>query len=379
MKRSTKMAIAGAAATVGGVGFTWSALGMPQLGASAAGERLARMQDSPNFHEGKARNLVQRPMGAAREGASTTVRYFQRMGERTPAVEIPVAQPDLAAIGAGEPGLRVTWLGHSASLLEIDGHLLLTDPMLGERASPVSWAGPSRFHAPPVQVVDLPELDAVLISHDHFDHLDHGTVLALAQRPVRFLVPLGVGAHLEAWGVDAQHITELDWWEETQVGQLRLVCTPAHHFSGRGLFDRDHTLWSSWAVLGPRHRVWFSGDTGPLDAAAEIAARFGPFDLTMLEVGAYDPAWASIHLGPDAAAELHREVGGRVLMPIHWGSFNLALHAWDQPILRLMELAEQGELALLAPLPGQRVEARAQVDAFWRGRSGEVEVARSSQ
>ena len=370
MSRRKKLAVAAGAATVSGVGFAWAALGLPALGATPAGDRLARIEASPNFQGGKARNLVDRPMAAPGTSmAGTGLRWITEHHNARPDLAIPLVVPDPADLLPTGERLRATWLGHSAVLLEIDGHLLLTDPAFGPRAAPVGWAGPSRFHAPPIEVTALPELDAVVISHDHYDHLDHATIAALAQTGVRFLVPLGVGAHLESWGVDPGRITELDWWESTEVGELRLVCTPAHHFSGRGLLDRERTLWSSWAMLGPVHRAWFGGDTGPLPAADLIADRYGPFDLTMIEIGAYDRGWASIHLGPDAAAELHRQVDGRAMLPIHHGTYDLALHDWDQPIVRLQQLADEQGIELLAPVPGETVTPdEGYVAEFWRGR-----------
>ena len=370
MPSRKKIAVAAGAAAVGGVGFAWAALGLPALGATPAGERLARIQASPNFEGGKARNLVDRPMTP--EGQSmlgTGKRYLTQKRQARPLQPIPVVQPTPADLEPRGERLRVTWLGHSTVLLEIDGHLLLTDPVWAERAAPVSWAGPGRFHDPPLALEELPQLDAVIISHDHYDHLDHHTIAALAARGVRFLVPLGVGAHLESWGVEPGQITELDWWESTEVGDLRLVCTPAHHFSGRGLLDRERTLWSSWAIVGPQHRAWFGGDTGPLEAADLIADRYGPFDLTMIEIGAYDPSWASIHLGPDAALELHRQVGGGTLLPIHHGTFDLALHDWDQPITRLQAITEAQGVPLLAPVPGETVEpGERRIAPFWQQR-----------
>jgi L-ascorbate metabolism protein UlaG (beta-lactamase superfamily) len=352
------------------VGFAWASLGLPALGATPAGDRLARITASPNFVDGKAKNLVDRPMSP--EGASmlgTGVRWVTEHHEARPTVEIPIVRPDPQQLAAHNDRLRATWLGHSTVLLEIDGHLLLTDPVWADRAAPVDWAGPQRFHPPPLPLEALPDLDAVIISHDHYDHLDHHAVTTLSERGVRFLVPLGVGAHLEAWGGPLGRITELDWWESTEVGELRLVCTPSHHFSGRGVFDRDRTLWSSWVVIGSRHRAWFGGDSGPLDAADLIAERYGPFDLTMLEIGAWDQAWSGIHLGPDAAIELHRQMGGGALLPIHHGSFDLALHDWDQPIVRLQQLAEAQGVNLLAPLQGETVDAEApHIDEFWRQR-----------
>ncbi len=368
MTRKRKVATAAGAATIKGVGFTRASLGIPAMGAIPAGERKARIEASPSFHGGKARNSVVRPMSAEGQSmAGTGLRWLTHREQRRPSLPIPVHPPDPATLRAEGQRLRATWLGHSTVLLEIDGHLLITDPAFGPRAAPVSWAGPRRFQEVPLDIDQLPPLDAVILSHDHYDHLDHGTIVALAKTGVRFLAPLGVGAHLESWGVEPARITELDWWEDTKVGDLRLVCTPAHHFSGRSLADRDRTLWASWAVLGPKHRAWFSGDTGPLDDAEDIAQRYGPFDLAMIEIGAYDPAWAAVHLGPDAALELHRQLGGRALLPIHWGTFELALHAWDQPIVRLLELAGDQGTDLLVPLPGQTIVPGASYIAdFWR-------------
>jgi L-ascorbate metabolism protein UlaG (beta-lactamase superfamily) len=349
---------------------------VPILAAGALADddatRAARIAASPNFWDGRAHNLVERPLGGAGMMLSTAMRWLHDRAARTPDIPIPVVRPDPAALVPAGHRLRATWLGHSAVLLEIDGHLLLTDPMLGERSSPVSFAGPKRFFSPPLAPAELPPLDAVLLSHDHYDHLDEGTIRALAPRGERFLVPLGVGAYLEAWGVPPERITELDWWEETTVGALRVACAPAHHFSGRGAFDRDRTLWSSWAILGPQHRVLFGGDTGPLDAAEGIRTRYGPLDLVLLEIGAWDPAWASIHLGPDAAVDLHLRLGAAALMPIHYGSFEMALHPWDQPIARLQALAAERGLVLWAPLPGGTV-AGPGVDPFWAGRAARAD------
>jgi len=301
--------------------------------------------------------------------ASSSWRLLTERSQGKPPRPIPTKEPDPADLRPRGQRLQVTWLGHSTVLLEIDGHLLVTDPVFGPRAAPVSWAGPKRFHAPPLALEALPALDAVVISPGPDDHLDHDTIKALAGTGVRFLVPLGVGAHLESWGVEPDRITELDWWEQTRVGDLRLVCTPAHHFSGRALADRDRTLWSSWAILGPSHRVWFGGDTGPLEAADLIAERYGPFDLAMLEIGAWDRSWAGIHLGPDAALDLLRQVGARVLLPIHHGTFELALHAWDQPAVRLQELADEQGVDLLLPLPGETVGPESpRIAEFWRER-----------
>jgi L-ascorbate metabolism protein UlaG (beta-lactamase superfamily) len=252
--------------------------------------------------------------------------------------------------------LRVTWLGHSTLLLEIDGHRVLIDPVWGERASPFSFMGPQRFYAPLLPLAELPPIDAVIISHDHYDHLDVPTVKALATRGVQWVVPLGVGAHLESWGVAAGQITELDWWGNTVVQGLTVTATPARHFSGRGLGDAGRTLWAGWAIAGPAHRVFYSGDTALHDQFTAIGDKLGPFDLTMIEAGAYDALWADVHLGPEQAVLAHQLVRGTVMLPVHWGMFDLALHGWTEPMERVLVAAQRAGVRVASPRPGDMVE-----------------------
>jgi len=259
-------------------------------------------------------------------------------------------------------GLRVTWFGHSSSLIEIDGVRVLIDPVWDERASPSSLFGPKRFFAPTMPLAFLPPLDVVLISHDHYDHLGKATVrqLARSQPAVQWVTSLGVGRRLRSFGVDAECITELDWTQSTEVAGMRITSWPSRHFSGRTTWDRFTTLWASFVLEGPRHRVYYGADTGYWEGIAEIAAQYDGFDLTMLEIGAFNELWADIHLGPDGAARAFEAMGGNgragLLMPIHWGLFNLALHGWRQPIERLTALASQKNLGLWAPRPGEPTE-----------------------
>jgi L-ascorbate metabolism protein UlaG (beta-lactamase superfamily) len=266
-----------------------------------------------------------------------------------------------------ESGLRATWLGHSTVLLEIDGLRVLTDPVWGERASPYGFAGPRRFQPVPVAIEALPPLDAVVISHDHYDHLDYPSIVALAGLDVPFVTSLGVGAHLEAWGVRPERIVELDWWQAARLGALELTAAPSQHFSGRGL-RRNATLWSSFVIAGPRHRVFFSGDTGLTPEYAEIARMLGPFDLVMLEVGAFHPSWGQIHLGPENALEALRLLGGGAFLPVHWGTFNLAIHAWDEPAETLLELGPRRGAQLVMPRLGEATEPThlEHVQPWWR-------------
>lgn len=253
-------------------------------------------------------------------------------------------------------GLRVTWLGHSSILIELDGHYLLSDPVWSERVSPFTWVGPQRWYAPPIPLEDLPALDAVLISHDHYDHLDYPTISAMKDWKTTFFVPLGVAEHLVYWGVPEERIVELDWWERARLRDLEVVCVPARHASGRTMYDNNRTLWAGYALLGQKHRVYFSGDTGLFPALRDIGERLGPFDLTMIEVGAYHKTWPDWHLGPEQAVEAHGMVRGRAMLPIHWGLFNLAFHAWTEPAERVVEAARKAGVQVLMPKPGESVE-----------------------
>jgi L-ascorbate metabolism protein UlaG (beta-lactamase superfamily) len=338
----------------------------------ARGETKERIGGSPNFRGGVVQNVLPTPqVEDAGKMMRTSLEYLDRSVERVPRVAPPIVAPDVAAIAARDPGLRVTWLGHSTMLVAIDGALFLTDPVFSRRASPFQWAGPARFHAPPLSLEALPPLDGVVLSHDHYDHLDKAAVLQLARTGVTFYVPLGVGLHLAAWGIPPAQLVELDWWQSAEVAGVELHAAPARHFSGRGLPGTgNRTLWASWAFVGPRHRAWFSGDTGPFDeGVADIARRLGPFDLAMIETGAWHSAWGNIHLGPEQAVRMHRLVGARALLPVHWGTFQLALHAWDEPILHVQELAASSGVGLHAPIAGGTLHhGEPVVAAAWRER-----------
>ena len=268
--------------------------------------------------------------------------------------------------------LRLTWLGWASVLIHIDGLTVLTDPMLSDRASPLPLVGPARLHAVPCDVSELPDIDVVVISHDHYDHLDRATIRKLAKRNPLFAVPLGVGAYLRDWGVEADRIVELGWWDRTEIAGVSFQATPARHFSGRGLFDRNATLWASWVIAGPSHRVFFGGDTGFFPGLEEIGAAQGPFDVTILPIGAYDAQWKDIHLFPEEAIEANHLLGGRSILPIHFATFDLALHAWDDPMERLVWEAERKDVPLLTPIPGQTVDPRRTVatSPWWRAAAG---------
>ncbi len=325
------------------------------FGGRASGTELARVERSPQWRDGAFRNRLARvegPMGRA-------MREFLFGGSEYRMPNVPVMVVARSGADYRQPpasGLRVTWLGHSTLLLEIDGMRVLMDPVWGQRASPFTFMGPKRFFPPPLPLAELPSVDVVVISHDHYDHLDIETIRTLATRETRFFVPLGVGAHLLAWGVQRQRIVELDWWEADRAGPLTLTATPARHFSGRGLTDQGRTLWAGWAIHGPRHRVYYSGDTALDDAMVDIGKRLGPFHLTMIEAGAYDALWSDVHLGPEQAVRAHQLVRGDVMLPVHWGLFDLALHGWTEPLERVLVAATLAGVRVTTPRPGEMVE-----------------------
>lgn len=328
--------------------------GYEAFGRGARGTRLTRMQRSPQWKGGVFAN----PQELYNDFWGMLTGATQKSSSAAPASPLDVARsPDLRT--PAKTGLRVTWLGHSTLLIEIDGHTFLTDPVWGERTSPFTWAGPQRFYRPPLALSDLPPIDAVLISHDHYDHLDYPTIRKLARTNLRFIAPLGVGEHLAYWGVPSERIAEFDWWDEVVVGGIKIACVPARHASGRTLLDKDATLWAGYALVGPRHRVYFSGDTGLFPDLVRIGERYGPFDLTLIEAGAYNRAWPDWHLGPEQAVRAHRLVRGKTLLPIHWGLFDLAYHSWTEPMERVLRAADKAQVTVLAPRPGQSVEPEA--------------------
>lgn len=343
------------------------------LGLLTCGARpAASYEQSPQFHDGRFHN----PAGKSSLGFVGTLGVLWRLmvdkpKDATPPAPIPV-QPLTRQALLDAPDDSLWRLGHSTLLMKLDGHFWLTDPVFSERASPMSFMGPKRFHAPPLDIAALPPLTGVIISHDHYDHLDHDAIRALAPKVEHFVTALGVGDRLVAWGVPAEKIQQLDWWQETRVQGLKVTATPAQHFSGRGLSDGNRTLWASWVIDSGSRRIFFSGDSGYFDGFARIGERYGPFDLTLIETGAYDADWADVHMQPEQSLQAHLDVRGTVMMPIHNGTFDLALHPWTEPFERITALAAERGVILAAPQMGERLDIGAPAPSghWWRQASG---------
>lgn len=289
-----------------------------------------------------------------------------KRSEPQPQVNLPVEPISFQQLqNADSPVLYR--LGHSSVLIKLDGEFFLTDPVFSERSSPVQWAGPKRFHETPLAIEDLPRLKAVVISHDHYDHLDKETLKQLSAKVEYFVTPLKVGQRLVDWGLDPKRVIEKDWWESVQLGSVKLIATPAQHFSGRGVFDKDETLWASWVIQGEQANLFFSGDSGYFGGFKEIGERYGPFDITMVETGAYNELWSEIHMLPEQSVQAHMDLKGKAMLPIHNSTFDLALHDWYEPLERVSIAAEQNQVQLLTPVMGEQVsiKAPAQSVAWW--------------
>jgi L-ascorbate metabolism protein UlaG (beta-lactamase superfamily) len=344
-------------------GFIGRALGFTAARRGRALSRSSAQHDGERF-----RNVKPRPV----EGFGKTLRIMWNMLFKKPAGTAPTGTLPVDALTREQldaaPDRSLYRLGHSTMLLKLRGEFWLTDPVFAERASPFRRLGPKRFHAPPIALADLPPLRGVILSHDHYDHLDRDTVLALAATTGVFLTPLGVGDRLIEWGIDASKVRQFDWWQSAEVDGLTFTATPAQHFSGRSLFDGNSTLWASWVIADDDLRVFFSGDTGYFDGFKTIGERLGPFDVTLIETGAYDAQWPYVHMQPEDTVQAHIDLQGRWLVPIHNGTFDLAMHRWHEPFERVMGLAAAHGITLSTPRMGERLDLTAphRGERWWR-------------
>ncbi len=285
--------------------------------------------------------------------------FFTTVENDTPKTNIRVQKTDSASLAGYQGATRFIWFGHSAFLMQSESKNILLDPMFGEVAAPHPLLGSKRFNSEiPITIEKMPAIDAVIISHDHYDHLDYESIKKLKRKTKHFFVPLGVGVHLETWGVEKNKITEMDWWEETQYEDFTFICTPSQHFSGRKMNNRQSTLWSSWVIKTPNDNIYFSGDSGYGKHFTEIGKKYGPFDFAMLECGQYNKMWSDIHMMPEETAQAGLDLKAQKIMPIHWGAFKLAMHSWTDPIERVSKKAKELNIKLIAPRIGNPILAK---------------------
>lgn len=340
----------------------------PSIGTTPSKKQAQEYSKLENYRDGQFRNAKDPVMNI---NLKTMIEFFKGDPSRAPQEETPVLKLDSLEIEKfNNDSTRLTWFGHSAFLLEIDGLKILLDPMLGPVPAPHPWLGTKRYQDEiPLEIDKLPKIDAVFFSHDHYDHLDYLTIKKIKSKVDMFFVPLGIANHLQGWGVDESKIQEFNWWEGTEYKNLKLTSTPAQHFSGRGLFDRGKTLWCSWVIQGKKDNIYFSGDGGYGDHFKEIGEKLGPFDFAMMECGQYNKDWADIHMMPEETAQAAKDIKADRFMPIHWGSFTLSLHPWKDPIERVTKKAKELKLNIATPRIGESIfiQSNANYVNWWEG------------
>ncbi|MBU3024784.1 MBL fold metallo-hydrolase [Zobellia galactanivorans] len=330
----------------------------PSLGGDVSKERRQVYEVSPQFKDGKFNNSKAVPKDLSfGETLDLAYKFFTtEVKNGRPKEDLEVLKLDSARVAAYKSQTRMVWFGHSSFLLQMEGKNILLDPMFGMVPAPHPWLGDERFNKEmPLDIEKLPQIDAVIFSHDHYDHLDYETILGIKDKVEHYFVPLGLGVHLEAWGISSDKITELDWWQEEELGDITLVCTPAQHFSGRKLNNGQSTLWGSWVVKSVSESIYFSGDSGYAPHFKEIGEKYGPFDLALMECGQYDKMWPDIHMMPEETAQAGLDVRAKKIMPIHWAGFKLALHDWKDPIIRVRKKAIELNVKVIAPRIGQEI------------------------
>ncbi|WP_233268669.1 MBL fold metallo-hydrolase [Cellulophaga sp. L1A9] len=345
----------------------------PSFGGDVSKARKLIYQKSAQFKQGKFNNTkpVPKDLNFSETLKLSYTFLTTKVTNGRPKKDLKVHKLDSAAVANYTKEARLVWYGHSSFLLQLKGKTILLDPMLGKVAAPHPLLGANRFNTDfPLAVEKLGTIDAVIFSHDHYDHLDYETILKIKDKTKQFYVPLGLGVHLEAWGVSKNKITELDWWQETQFEELTLVCTPAQHFSGRKFNTTQSTLWSSWVIQSADENIYFSGDSGYASHFKEIGKKYGPFDIALMECGQYDEMWPDIHMMPEETAQAGIDINANKLMPIHWAGFKLALHGWTAPVTRLKIAAHKLNLPIITPELGADIKVKDSINTtfnWWQG------------
>ena len=339
----------------------------PSFGGNSTKKQQLVYEQSNQFNNGKFRNTSPVPKDLSfTETLSLAYKFFTtKVPNGRPKVDLKAQKIDSINIADYVGQARMIWFGHSSFLLQIEGKNILIDPMFGKVPAPHPLLGENRFNKEfPLEIEKLPQIDAVIYSHDHYDHLDYESVLKIKNKTRHFYTPLGVGNHLQAWGIPDAKITEMDWWQEAKFETLKLVCTPAQHFSGRNINNSQSTLWSSWVITSENENIYFSGDSGYAPHFKEIGEKYGPFDLALLECGQYNQMWSDIHMMPEETAKAGIDVKAKKIMPIHWAGFKLALHDWKDPIMRVKAKADELNIEVIAPQIGQEIISKDSIATY---------------
>ena len=324
----------------------------PQFGSNPTSKQMEFYQNFSNYKENQFKGLQPTPMMT---GEVSTLDYFKTDSNRTPSRDVTPTKINYSSFSNVEKNnYKIAWLGHSAFIINLGGKKILLDPMLGSHASPLPIPSLRRYNKIlPIDPLEMTNIDFVVLSHDHYDHLDYSTIKKIKENVKTFLVPHGLGNHLIKWNVKKEKIIELNWDENYQFGEIEFVCLPSRHFSGRGPLNRNYTLWSSWAIKSPGAKIYFSGDSGYGDHFKKIGKNHGPFDISLLDCGQYNLAWKYVHMFPFEAILAAKELRTKYFMPIHWGGFTLALHPWDEPVIESIKLAEESGLSYITPGIGE--------------------------
>jgi len=341
------------------------------FGSRPEGSYLDNILKSPHYNSEKKSFVNRRPKTEMKKdneemGFGFVFEWFAGVKDSEPKSALPEVKPNLKDFLEPSKELKVIWFGHSTFLLNMSGKIVLVDPIFSGAASPFSFMV-KRFQRPVLDLNELPEVDTIVISHDHYDHLDMESIKFFVDKKTKFVTPLGVGSHLRKWGVQPERISELDWWEKKELGGVSFIATPAQHFSGRGVFDADQTLWASWVIQNKDHNIYFSGDSGYDTHFKTIGDKYGPFDLAFIENGQYNDKWKDVHMMPDQAAQAYFDLRAKKYFPIHWGMFKLSMHTWYDPIVEISNIADMRDINLVSPKLGEIISITddLKTDRWW--------------